>query len=125
MTKIVIPNYTPAQETLILASAVNGVFSLSSAETLAANPEMDGPDGPRKPRSIVAKMSRMVAASGGTLTYERKMTLSKTGNPVSKKADIVKTIAERAGVSVAKLDGLDKAPKGALETIRDAFAVGE
>lgn len=122
MTKVVIPNYSTAQEALILASAINGVFNIDGAKALADNPAMDGADGPRNYRSIIAKMSRMVTASGGELSYARKEPVTKDGKPVSKKSDIVATIAKNAGVAVAKLDGLEKAPKLALETLRDAFA---
>ena len=123
MTKATTANYSPAQEAKILASAVNGAFSLDIAKVLADDPEMKTEAGEaRTPRAIVAKMSRMVTASGGTLTYTRKVAVSKSGGEIAKKADIVKLIAERAGVAVAKLDGLEKSPKLALETLRDALA---
>ena len=41
------------------------------------------------------------------------------------KDDLVEAIAKRAGLQVAKLSGLEKAPKPVLVLIRDAFAVGE
>jgi hypothetical protein len=130
--KIATPNYTNAQVDLIRGAAVNGVLNLAIATSLAANPAMDaGSDtdrpGPRNARSIVAKISRMVTANdtaldGTPLTYERKVAVAKDGSPVSKKTDIVAAIAKSAGVAVAKLDGLDKSPKLALTTLRDAFA---
>jgi hypothetical protein len=67
-------------------------------------------------RSIIAKMNRM------GVPYERKQPTTKTGEPVSKKVDVVAEIARLAGVSVASLDGLDKAPKLALTTLRGALA---
>jgi hypothetical protein len=121
------PNYTVAQENLIRAAAVKGVLNLAAAQKLADNPAMNSAEtGPRNARSIVAKISRMVTANmtdldGTPLTYERKVATAKDGTPVSKKADIVAAIAKAAGVTVAKLDGLDKAPKLALTSIRDAF----
>lgn len=123
MAKAIAQNYSDAQTAIILASAVNGAFNLEIAKALAERDDMKTEAGEaRTPRAIVAKMSRMVTASGGELTYDRKVAVSKNGGEIAKKADIVKVIADRIGVAVAKLDNLDKASKGALETIRDALA---
>jgi hypothetical protein len=113
------PNYSPAQETLILnAIRANGnIANKTIAEQLAADPAMDGADGPRKPRAITAKMSRMKVEHG--FEYERKAPVSKTGAPIQKKLDLVAKIARMADVSVASLDNLDKASKGALEVLAD------
>ena len=108
------PNYTVAQENLILAAADAGTLNLAAAETLAANPAMNDADGnPRKARSIVAKINRM------GLPYERKVAVSKSGEPVEDKADIVARIAVKVA---GNLDGLDKAPKAALVAIAKAVA---
>ena len=124
MTKVVTPNYSPAQVALITAAIVgNGnVANVALATELSENPAMNDADGnPRKPRSIVAKMRRMVDEIEGA-TYERKVAVSKTGEPVQKKLDLVKRIADLADVSASRLDGLEKAPKLALETLARAFA---
>lgn len=123
MAKAIAQNYSDAQTAIILASAVDGKFNLDIAKALSERDDMKTEAGEaRTPRAIVAKMSRMVTASAGELTYERKVAVSKNGGEIAKKADIVKLIAERAGVAVAKLDGLEKSPKLALETLRDALA---
>lgn len=112
------PNYSPAQETLILAAIETngGVANKTVAETLAADPAMNGENGPRNARAIIAKMVRM------NVNYQRQEKVTKDGKPVTKKTDLVNKIAALADVSAAKLDGLDKAPKLALETLAAAFA---
>lgn len=110
--------YTPAQEAVILeAVRANGnVANLAVATALAGDKRMNLEDGtPRQPKSITAKLSRMKEAHG--FTYERKATTTKDGKPVQKKLDLVAKIAEMAGVTVKQLDGLEKAPKGTLETV--------
>jgi hypothetical protein len=64
-------------------------------------------------RSVIAKINRM------NLPYQRKVAVTKTGAPVEQKAALVAEIAELVG---ATLDGLDKAPKPALQAIRDYLA---
>jgi uncharacterized protein (DUF2147 family) len=113
------PNYTAAQEAIIVAlAAANGdTLDLTLAKSLADDPRMNDADGnPRNYRSIVAKISRMGIA------YKRKEPTTKDGKPVTKKSDLVSAIATLAGVNAAKLDGMEKSPKLALETIRDALA---
>lgn len=111
------PNYTPDQEKLILdAIAANGgKGNKSVAEQLAADPRMNGENGPRNARSIIAKMTRM------DVPYERVEPKTKDGKPVTKKADLVASIAKSAGVAVEKLSGLENSPKLALETLAAAF----
>lgn len=112
------PNYSAAQEQLIRDAAEKGVLNIAVATALAANPAMNAVDGtPRKPASIVAKISRM------GLAYERKQPTTKTGEPVTKKTDLVAQIAELAGVNVATLDGMEKSPKGSLQAL--VAALGE
>lgn len=122
MTKIATPNYSTAQEAIIIAavSANDGVANKTVCEALADNPAMDASDGPRNVRSIIAKVRRMVETNGWT--YERQAPMTKDGKPVTKKADLVATIAKASGITASKLDGLDKAPKLALESIAAAFA---
>jgi hypothetical protein len=113
VTAVKTPNYSAAQEALIegMSDSV-GTLDLSHAETLAADPRMNASDGtPRKARSIVAKIGRM------GLPYARKVAVSKTGEPVAHKRDIV---AEIATVVKGNLDGLENAPKAALVAIRKA-----
>lgn len=118
MTAVKTPNYSTAQEALIVAAiAVNdGVANKSVAEMLSADSRMNGENGVRTPRAIIAKMVRM------NVNYQRQEKLTKSGEPVTKKTDLVNKIAKLADVSAAKLDGLDKAPKLALETLAAAFA---
>ena len=61
-------------------------------------------------KSVTAKATRMGVA------YNRKVAVSKTGAPVERKEAIVAEIAEIVGQS---LEGLEKAPKQALQTLRD------
>jgi hypothetical protein len=53
------------------------------------------------------------------LPYAKKVAVSKTGEPVERKENIV---AEIARYVPGSLDGLEKASKPALANIRDAFA---
>ena len=64
-------------------------------------------------RSVTAKAVRMGVA------YERKVAVTKTGAKVESKEKIVAEIAELIGAS---LDGLEKAPKPALQAVRDYLA---
>ncbi len=69
--------------------------------------------GVRKPRSIVAKINRM------GLPYAKKVVARKDGSKVQSKADLVKEIATSAGRT---FEGLDKAPRADLVTLRDVLA---
>jgi hypothetical protein len=129
MAKDVTPNYSAAQVSIMVAAALanGGIADLTLAETLAANPEMDAPadskqPGPRKPRAIVAKLRRLADDKELGITYKRKEPTTKSGKPVTNKVALVKEIAAMADVAFADLDGLEKAPKGALEVLRDTFA---
>ena len=113
------PNYSDAQVALILATieANGGVANKSVAETLAVDPRMNDADGnARNVRSIIAKMTRM------DVNYQRQQPTTKDGKPVQKKNDLVARIATLANVPAAKLDGLEKAPKLALDTLAEALA---
>lgn len=115
-----VPNYTAAQEDFIrnfAATGTNGRLTFADCEAIAANPIMDHPvTGPRKARSIVAKISRM-----DDVSYQPKEPTSKDGSPVTKKDDLVSAIASKADIAVSNLEGLNKAPKPALVALRDAF----
>lgn len=109
-----IANYTAAQEALIAAEAP---LNYDKAQALAALPAMNTADGsPRKARSIVAKAIRM------GVTYERQVRVTKTGEAVVRKDELVAQIAESAGLAVESLAGLEKSPKGALQSLRAALA---
>lgn len=101
-------NYTAAQEARILAAAQNGPLNLDTAKALAA--EFGGG---KTYRSVVAKIGRM------GVPYAKKVAVSKTGDPVIRKENLVSEIGRFVPGS---LDGLEKASKGALVNIRDAFA---
>ena len=64
-------------------------------------------------RGVIAKIKSM------GLPYERKQATTKTGEAVERKEALV---AEIAKFVVGNLDGLEKAPKPALQAIRDCFA---
>jgi hypothetical protein len=64
-------------------------------------------------RSVIAKAVRM------EVPYERKVAVTKAGAPIERKEAIVAEIASMVG---ANLDGLEKAPKGALQALRDFVA---
>lgn len=115
--------YSSSQEATILAAIFeNGnVANKALAEQLAEREDMRDEDGqPRKARAIIAKMSRMKDVAG--FTYESVQPVTKSGQPVTKKTDLVARIAELADVDVATLSGMEKSPKGALETLVAAFA---
>lgn len=61
-------------------------------------------------RSVTAKAVRMNVA------YERKVATTKTGGKIENKADLV---AEIGKLVEGNLEGLDKAPKPALQAIRN------
>ena len=64
-------------------------------------------------RMVIAKINSM------KLPYERKAATTKAGTPVERKDALV---AEIAKFVEGNLDGLDKAPKAALQAVRDALA---
>lgn len=105
MTKQATSKYTPAMEQAlrdapVLNQAVAAEFAKQFGEKFTA-------------RSVIAKINRM------GLKYERKQPVTKSGDPVERKEAIVAEIAELVG---ANLDGLDKAPKQALQALRDHLA---
>ena len=100
-------NYTTSQEARIKEEAAKGVLNLDAAKALAA--EFGGG---KTYRSVVAKIGRM------GLPYAKKVAVSKTGEPVIRKENLVSEIARYAPGS---LDGLEKASKPALVNILAAF----
>lgn len=100
--------YSAAQEQAIRAAAATGPLNQDVANRLAAE-FGEGFTG----KSVIAKITRM------GLPYARKVAVTKTGGKVESKQDIV---AEIAAVVAGNLDGLDKAPKAALQALRDVLA---
>jgi hypothetical protein len=94
------PNFTPEQEARIRDEA-----PLNQAKSRALAAEFG-----KTERSVTAKAVRMGVA------YERKQSVTKNGQPVERKEAIVSEISEIVG---ANLEGLDKAPKGALQAVRN------
>lgn len=116
------PNYSPAQEQVIrdVFAAKGSALTFEDCAVIAARPDMFDADGnARKPRSIAAKISRM-----DDVAYKAKEPTRKDGSEIAKKADLVKAIAAGAGVSLASLDGLEKAPRETLVTLRNAVVNG-
>jgi len=110
------PNYTATQEALILEEIGKTGANITTAERLAAMAEMNDAEGKeRKPRAITAKMSRMAEKHG--FKYERKQPTTKDGKPVTNKTDLVAKIAAALDLATDALDGLEKSPKAALETL--------
>ena len=108
MAKQVVSKYSAAQEQRIRDAAAAGPLNAAVAETLAAE------FGEKfTARSVIAKITRM------NLPYQRKVAVTKTGAPVESKEKIVAQIAELVS---GNLDGLDKAPKPALQALRDYLA---
>jgi hypothetical protein len=98
MTKEVVKNYTEAQEAELMAA---GVIDNDLAIEFAAKFGKDV-------RSIRAKAVRMGL-------YKAKEKVSKTGGKIESKEEIVADIAALVGKN---LDGLEKAPKLVLQTLR-------
>ena len=104
MAKQPTSKYSAEQEARIRAEA-----PLNQAKATALAAEF----GPKfSARSVTAKAVRMGVA------YDRKQPVTKSGDPVESKATIV---AELATLVEGNLDGLDKAPKPALQALRNAL----
>ncbi len=98
------PNFSEAQEQRIRDTQPHNA---ESAALLAR--EFD-----KSNRSVIAKMTRME-----DVVYNRKLPTTKSGDPVTSKADLVAAIGE---IVSGNLDGLEKAPKPALFALRDHLA---
>jgi len=72
-----------------------------------------------KARSVVASAIR------NGITYTKKAKVSKVGLPVIDKAELVENIANKIGVAVTALEGLDKASKSALMVLDAKLYYGE
>ena len=102
MTKEVVKNYTEAQEAELIAA---GVIDNAKALEFAAKFGKDV-------RSVRAKAVRMGI-------YKAAEKVSKTGGKVESKEAIVADIAAIVGKN---LDGLEKAPKLVLQTLRSKLS---
>ena len=96
------PNYSPSQEARMreFETIDNTVATLLATEF------------GKSPASVRAKAVRM------GLNYVRKAPVTKSGAPVERKEAIV---AEIASLVSGNLEGLDKAPKAALQALRNAL----
>jgi hypothetical protein len=96
------PNYSPEQEARLRSFETidNTVATMLATEF------------GKTPASVRAKAVRM------GLNYVRKQPETKSGAPVERKEAIV---AQIASLVDGNLDGLDKAPKLALQALRDAL----
>lgn len=97
-----VKNYSEAQEAVLLAA---GIIDNAKAMELAAQLGKDV-------RSIRAKATRMGI-------YKAQAKVSKTGGKIESKEDIVKEISALIGKN---MDGLEKAPKLALQVIRERLS---
>lgn len=102
MTKTVEKNYSEAQEAELLSA---GIIDNAKALEFAAKYGKDV-------RSIRAKAVRMGI-------YKAAVKVSKTGGKIESKESIVSDIATIIGKN---LDGLEKAPKLALQIIREKLS---
>jgi hypothetical protein len=102
-----IANYTVEQEAMIRAAAADGPLNLEKATAIAAAMG-------KKPRSIIAKAIRM------DLPYAKRVAVTKTGEPVTRKETLVEKIAEYVA---GDLSGLEKASKPALQNVLAALAL--
>lgn len=102
MTKEVVKNYTEAQEAELIAA---GVIDNAKALEFAAKFGKDV-------RSVRAKAVRMGI-------YKAAEKVSKTGGKIESKEAIVADIAAIVGKN---LDGLEKAPKLVLQTLRSKLS---
>lgn len=99
------PNFTPEQEAAIRQAAP---LNKAKAEALAL--QMG-----KKPKSIIAKAVTM------KVPYDKQKPVTKTGEPIERKEQLVAKIAAYTGD--ANLDGLEKASKPALQAVLAALAV--
>lgn len=103
MSKTVQPKFTAEQE-----ARIRELEPLNQAKSQLLAQEFG-----KSERSVTAKAVRMGVA------YERKQPATKSGAPIERKEAIV---AEIAQMVEGNLDGLEKAPKAALQALRDFVA---
>lgn len=101
MSKEKVPNFSAAQEQRIRDAADEGTLNADVAATLAT-------EFGKTSRSVIAKIVRM------GLPYATKQRTTKSGDPIVSKAKLVEQIG---AVVAGNLEGLDKAPKPALQAL--------
>lgn len=105
--KTVVVNYTPE----MVAEMLEMYAVTPTKETVETLATKFG----KTTKSVIAKLSREGV-------YKKAERVTKAGEPVVKKDEMVGRIANLVGVTEDKLDGLEKAPKVALKLIFDALA---
>lgn len=108
MTTEKVVNYTPE----MTAELVEAYKASPTKETVVAFATKFG----KTTKSVIAKLSREGA-------YVKAAPVTKSGEPIVKKDELVGMIAAKIGVTEDKLDGLEKAPKVALKMIFDTLAM--
>ena len=101
-------NYTP-EVTQVIVDSYETDPSMDTVRKLA---EIHG----KTVKSIIGKLSREGV-------YQKATYTTKTGAKPITKAEIVAQIVDKLDLDVDAVAGLEKAPKSALVTIRDAIAV--
>lgn len=89
------------ETTVLEAMKANAPLNFESATAIAERFGL-------KARSVVASAIR------NGIPYTKKAKVSKVGLPVIDKSELVESIANKIGVAVTALDGLEKASKSAL-----------
>lgn len=117
--------FSPAQEAIILevAAAHGGVLNgdIVKAELCTrADMREAGSNEDRGFRSIVGKVSQM-ERSGSPFKYVKAAPKTKDGRPVTRKVDLVASIADAVGLAASKLNGMETSPKSALESLLEAI----
>lgn len=111
MTKSTDKNYSADQEQTLRAVYIpSDSQEAREAQVAQLAEELD-----KKPRSIIAKLSRMEL-------YVAKVRTTKAGEPVAHKKDIVADIAKAAGLTVEQVASFTKATKADLQTFAKATA---
>tara|TARA_R100001163_G_C4944860_1_gene115113 strand:- start:204 stop:587 length:384 start_codon:yes stop_codon:yes gene_type:complete len=101
-------NYTPE----VTQAIVTTYTDAPNMDTVRALAENHG----KTVKSIIGKLSREGV-------YQKATYTTKTGAKPITKAEIVAQIVDKLDLDVDAVAGLEKAPKSALVTIRDAIAV--
>lgn len=111
MAKQTVSKFTPA-----VVARMNELAPLNQALAEQIATEFGGKDAGFSARSIAAKATRE------GIPYVRKAKVAKNGSPIEKKESIVAEIANLVGES---MEGLEKAPKGVLQVLRDHLVAVE
>jgi hypothetical protein len=96
--------YTKEEEEFLVEKYTNAIDKQTVLDDLASTLNK-----PR--RSIIGKLSRLGV-------YEKKIYLTKRGEEPVTKLELVAEIAEKTGIPLEKLAGLEKAPKEVLKCLK-------